>query len=145
MPHGRNHQREMHPRSTRTKNAPDSDAWQTHLSGAGRKRGAPPEGLVGAQRSRREPTGRTATMSERELAPTSEGSEVAPTPRAVERERARHARERAMGRVAAGTMAQRRAVVGPGVKRADLEAAGRAADAQVKGKAGASKGRPRRK
>ena len=99
---------------------------------------------MGAQKVRRAPTGGTASMSERELAPASEGSDVAPTPRAVERERERHARERAAGRVAAGTMARRRAVVLPGMKRANLEAASRAADAKVSGK-GAATGRPGRK
>jgi len=141
MPHGRNHQqREAHVRSTRTKNIPEGEAWQTKLFNSGRKRGAPPEGLAGAQGSRRVPTGRTTTMSERELAPASGGSEVAPTARATERERVRHAGERAAGRVAAGTMARQRASVRPGVKREDLERAGREADRKV---AGPSK--PRRK
>jgi hypothetical protein len=145
MPHGREHQRRD---QVRMKNASDADAWQTNLSSAGRKRGAPPEGLMGAQKSRRAPTGGTANMTERELAPASEGSEVAPTPRAVERERERHARERAAGRVAAGTMARRRAAVKPGLKRADIEAAARAADAKVSGKGpakGPAKSRPGRK
>src|SRR2546429_8264898 len=112
MPHGRNHQqRETHVRSSRTKNIPESDDWQTKLYTSGRKRGAPPEGLVGPHKARRAPTGRTASLQERELAPTSSGSEVAPTARATEREQERHARERAVGRVAAGTMARQRASV----------------------------------
>lgn len=142
MPHGRNHQqRESHSRSTRTKNTPDSDSWQTKLFTSGRKRGAPPEGLVGPHKTRRTPTGGTASESERELAPEGGGSEVAPTARATERERERHARERAMGRVAAGTMARRTASVRPGLARKDLERAGREADKKV---SGAAKKRPKR-
>lgn len=141
MPHGRNHQqREGHVKSTRTKNIPDSDAWQTKMIASGRKRGVPPEALVGPHKARRAPTGRTASQRERELAPPSAGSEVAPTARATEREQERHARERAMGRVAAGTMAKSRASVRPGIERKDLERAARQADQKV---SGASK--PRRK
>jgi hypothetical protein len=141
MPHGRNHQqREAHTRSTRTKNIPESDAWQTRLLTSGRKRGAPPEGLIGPQKARRTPTGGTASERERELAPVSGGSEVAPTARATERERERHARERAMGRVAAGTMARQRASVRPELQRKDLERAGREADQKM----AVTKKRPRR-
>jgi hypothetical protein len=155
MPHGHNQhqQREARVRANRARNDSDTEHWQS----PGRKRGAPPEGLVGSQRARRAPTGRTATMAERELAPASEGSEVAPTPRAVERERERHARERALGRIAAGTMARQKAQLRPGVERSALEEAGRAADAKVRGKPSAktkptarakptaAKRRPRRK
>jgi hypothetical protein len=141
MRHGRDHQqREAHVRSTRTKNIPDSDAWQTKLLTSGRKRGMPPEGLIGPETARRIPTGTTASLREREILPPSGGSEVAPTARAAKREQERHARERALGRVAAGTMARRRGSVAPGVKREDLERAGREADAKVSGR---SKGRPK--
>jgi hypothetical protein len=139
--HGRNHQqREAHVRSSRTKNTPESQSWETKLLASGRKRGMPPEGLIGAHRSRRLPVGKTQTMEERETAPEGGGSEVAPTARATAREKERHARERAVGRVAAGTMARRRGAVRPGLKRADLEAAARGADEKV----GAAK-KPRRR
>jgi hypothetical protein len=131
MPHGRNHQQRETHHSSRTKNTPDRADWETKLLTSGRKRGAPPEGLVGPHKARRAPTGATATMRERELAPASGGSEVAPTARATEREQVRHARERAAGRVAAGTMARQRASVQPGVKRGDLERAARDADKTV--------------
>jgi hypothetical protein len=125
MAHGRN-------QSSRSKNAPDTDAWATNLfSSSGRKRGAPPEGLAGPYTARRLPTGGTASLQERETAPEGGGSEVAPTPRAVAREKERHARERAMGRVAAGTMAKQRAALSSAVKRADLERAAREADSKV--------------
>jgi len=143
MPHGRNHQqRESHGHLSRTKNIPESDSWQTKLFASGRKRGAPPEGLAGPHKTRRTPTGRTASERERELAPEGGGSEVAPTARATERERERHARERAVGRVAAGTMARQRASVRPGLKREELERAGREADRKVAG--GAKKKPPKR-
>jgi hypothetical protein len=132
MRHGRDHQqREPHIRSTqRTKNVPEGDAFETKLLTSGRKRGRPPEGLFGTQRSRREPTAELETSSDRERKPVGHGADVAPTEKATRREQERHRREREVGRVAAGTernLRDRRR----GVSRGQLEAAAKAADEKV--------------
>jgi hypothetical protein len=152
MRHGRDHQqREPHIRLRRTRNTPEADSFETKLLTSGRKRGKPPEGLVGAHRQRREPTRELMTSSDREREPVGPGSDVAPTEKATRREQERHRREREIGRVAAGTERNLRDRRSRGVTREKLEAAARGADEAVGKKrpraatAGAGKKRPRSK
>jgi len=131
MRHGRDHQQqEPRLRRRRTHATVEGDSFETKLLTSGRKRGSPPEGLVGAHRQRREPTGLLETSSDRERQPVGHGADVGPTEKATRREQERHRREREIGRVAAGTERndrdQRR-----GVTRAQLDAAARAADEKV--------------
>jgi hypothetical protein len=117
----------------------EGDSFETKLLTSGRKRGQPPEALVGAHRQRRAPTGELTTSSDREREPVGRGSDVAPTEKATRREQERHRREREVGRVAAGTernVRDRRR----GVSRAQLDAAARAADEKV----GVKRPRPKR-
>jgi hypothetical protein len=131
MPHGRDHQqRETHVRLTRSGNTPEKDSTEARLLTSGRKRGAPPEGLVGAHKKRR--TAAQSADREQEARGAWAGSEVAPTKQAARREQERHRLERAAGRVAAGTKGRRRAQSAPGATREQLDAAARAADRAVK-------------
>lgn len=115
----------------RSRSTPEGDSFETQLFTSGRKRGKPPEGLVGAHRQRREPTRELATSSDREQEPVGHGADVGPTVKATRREQERHRREREIGRVAAGTERNLRDRRDPGVTRAKLEAAARAADEKV--------------
>jgi hypothetical protein len=129
MTHGRDHQqREHHLRPTRTTNTPERDAWETWLLSAGRKRGAPPEGVIGAQSARRQPRPADEIGPEAVPEPTNGGSDVAPTARAQARELQRHAAERAVGRTAAGTKDRRRDERDPNLDRATLDRVARDAD-----------------
>jgi hypothetical protein len=132
MRHGRDHQqREPHIRLRRTRNTPEADAFETKLLTSGRKRGRPPEGLVGAHRQRRKATTELLTSSDREREPVGRGSDVAPTEKAARREQERHRREREIGRVAAGTERNLRDRRAGGVTRDKLNEAARAADEKV--------------
>jgi len=115
----------------RIRSTAEGDSFETQLLTSGRKRGSPPEGLVGAHRQRREPTGELDTSSDREKEPLGHGADVAPTVKATRREQERHRREREIGRVAAGTERNVRDRRAPGVTRAKLEAAARGADEAV--------------
>jgi hypothetical protein len=132
MRHGRDHQqREPHIRLRRTRNTPEADSFETKLLTSGRKRGQPPEGLVGAHQQRRQPTSKLRTSSDRGREPLGPGSDVAPTEKATRREQERHRQERKVGRVAAGTQQNLRDRRRPGVTREKLEAAARKADEAV--------------
>ncbi len=144
MQHGRDHQeREQKLRLKRTRNTPDSHAFETKLATSGRKRGQPPEKLVGPHEARGEGSGAGAVGVVRR--PT-RGSDPAPTRQAAERERIRHEEERKIGRVAAGTRGGgRRDKRAPGVTREALSRAAKRADEQVGARTGAaSRGGQRR-
>jgi hypothetical protein len=131
MRHGRDHQQREPHILRRTHSTPDADSFETNLLTSGRQRGRPPEGLVGAHRQRREPTGTLETAADREQEPVGHGADVGPTAQAARREQERHRREREIGRVAAGTERNVRDRRDPGVTRAMLEDAALAADEEV--------------
>jgi hypothetical protein len=129
--HGRNHQqREAHVRRSRARSTPDHDTWEAELFYAGRKRGRPPDGLIGAHTQRRAATPPVDSHRDRMIEPVGPGSDVGPTARAAAGQQKRHARERAAGRTAAGTMGLLKARLEPGARGAPgstaVSAAGRA-------------------
>jgi hypothetical protein len=108
-------------RSQRTSNVPMDDDPQTQIEvelvSSGRSDIVPREGLVGAQRVRRLPSG------DGEQPIWYGGAEVAPTNKAMEREHERHELQREIGVIPAGeegNLRQRRA---PSVTRGSLDAA----------------------
>jgi hypothetical protein len=104
MQHGRDHQRrEEHLGTGRSRSTPDKAAEETQLLAAGRKRGFPREGVVGAHRDRREATGPTLTSNDRSKDAVRGGAEVAPTAQAVRDQQKRHAREGSLGRIVSRT------------------------------------------
>jgi hypothetical protein len=101
MQHGRDHQRrEQHLGTGRSRSTPDVQAEETQLFSAGRKRGVPREGVVGAHRGRREPTGPMFSLQDRSKDAVRGGAEVAPTAKAVRDQQKRHTREGSLGRIA---------------------------------------------
>src|SRR5437879_24196 len=83
----------------RVNNIPEDDSWETHfevqLAAAGRKRGVPPEGLIGAHLSRARHS--STDGSEAESEPPGLGSAFAPTAEGTARERERHRLEHDLG------------------------------------------------
>jgi len=112
MQHGRDHQRrEEHLGTGRSRSTPDTEAEETQLLAAGRKRGVPREGVVGAHRGRREPSGPVFSSHDRAKDHVRGGAEVAPTAKAVRDQQKRHTREGSLGRIvsrAPGKKAARR-------------------------------------
>jgi len=117
MNHGRDHQEREQKVKARRANSPEEEGLQ-----AGRRRGTPPQGVVGAQTGRFEQPGQTR-----------DGSEVAPTARAEQRERIRHQEERMIGRRAAGIGDNLRDRREGSVSRAELDEAARMADRATTG------------
>lgn len=104
----------------RFNNVPDEEAWETRfeaqLAAAGRKRGFPPEGLIGAHLFRARHSDSDGT--DEGEGPLGPGSECAPSALAAARERERHRIEHAIRRTTA-------------VTRRDLDDAAREADLRV--------------
>jgi hypothetical protein len=104
MQHGRNHQgREEHVGTGRSRGTPDRGAEEAPLLAAGRKRGVPREGVVGAHRGRREATGAMLSSADRSEDAVRGGAEVAPTAQAVRDQQKRHTREGSLGRIVSRT------------------------------------------